>query len=848
MSSNILNPPPLWAFPPHPDDQDTQAPLPQHHHSGSPEADPNRPSIFGGGTSLLGQGSPQPNTSLTLPPQDDNTTRPIPAHLRFAAGLSDEEDGAASSAALRSFANVRKASKTLHSKISPKRASSEEHDDRSAKREKRLRDSLFGGDDLFGDVQEAVPNATGRKKKSGPFEMSSDEEDENVDADDEADDEYQDTSVRPTAPQPPRNGGIQHHLSSLHLNGDEPDNVIMNATNYISNDLGLGLSDDDDDEVGSRVRSREASIDSVGIPRAVRNEIDSNPYDFRKNVNRAVASTWVDIDQSGTYDPEAERELARIKKMKMRAAAKKRNAAAVKPEKFIVVLQFPTRITTVLNLVDGEENWPDGWSEVDSEEERVREERRAARKSLAKKQPKRIRDPANIVDDLTGHPAARGCTECRKAGEDCSLVHGQTWPCQICKEQDIECNLIIPPVEKDKCRRCEDDDEPCSFTDPRAKNKNNRGVCDRCHYGGHLGCAIRPPKGYKIPRIDLAELSYGPNREYVNCSHCRASKRRCSVKSKKDRGPCNQCKKAKIGCTFFEFPPTPPIFLEDEPTKVRRKENRVERPPERVPLFTDEEIAEYDRQARAVRKREPTPEFEMEDTLGRKGRFTHLWTSFAHPIDFQIHSQSIQGQCDFCASPCFGILGHCEKRVYTIRWHNDMGYTEIGGGHRDQHDATVMCQRCTMGRVQMIICDHGMRSLGDAQNLDFEAAADDLAESEPGPDRSHQLQRWCSLCFTPASFRCGVQQPNLFDSFADTGEETIIDGCGFRLCTKCEGRLRCDFQGDYEALIATMDKDPKFRDEEEENEDATATVTRADVGLLLKQGILMRTVENSIGP
>jgi hypothetical protein len=101
----------------------------------------------------------------------------------------------------------------------------------------------------------------------------------------------------------------------------------------------------------------------------------------------------------------------------------------------------------------------------------------------------------------------------------------------------------------------------------------------------------------------------------------------------------------------------------------------------------------------------------------------------------------------------------------------------------------------------------------------------------------HELQRWCSMCFSPATFICCARQFSLFSS-AD--EEVEIEGCGLRLCASCEVILRELFAGDSSAMAAAMDMEPKA---EVGQEEVVGRQVRADVGFLSREGLLMKALE-----
>jgi hypothetical protein len=72
----------------------------------------------------------------------------------------------------------------------------------------------------------------------------------------------------------------------------------------------------------------------------------------------------------------------------------------------------------------------------------------------------------------------------------------------------------------------------------------------------------------------------------------------------------------------------------------------------------------------------------------------------------------------------------------------------------------------------------------------------------------------------------------------DENEEEI-DGCGLKLCAECKVKLKEVFDGDSSVMAATLDFESKAKAEEME----MGSVVRADVGLLGRQGLLMKNLE-----
>ena len=93
-------------------------------------------------------------------------------------------------------------------------------------------------------------------------------------------------------------------------------------------------------------------------------------------------------------------------------------------------------------------------------------------------------------DPTLGHPAARGCKACAEIGVPCSLVAGDTYPCNYCCDGEEYCDLIIEPHEKRPCEICSRRRVTCSF---RA-GENDRRSCLQCEAKG-FRCIAGPLHG-----------------------------------------------------------------------------------------------------------------------------------------------------------------------------------------------------------------------------------------------------------------------------------------------------------------------------------------------------------------
>lgn len=212
----------------------------------------------------------------------------------FEEGLSDDEGHEA--AFNRTFpGSKQKQSPQSKSKKSPRRPGDDDTDVSSPKTKKARTLTLFGGGDTHSDE----------------------------DADDE--------EMPPKTP----GQGIGMRMSSLTLEQQDelgPDSQVEHADNGGGSSrsrtgigAGLGLSDREDSPALSEHSSR---LDDDEY--RVRPGTSDMAYELRQNIDRTVAGpTWMDVDQSGTYDPAAE---AKEKMLKLnKAKAKKKNKGMSAP-------------------------------------------------------------------------------------------------------------------------------------------------------------------------------------------------------------------------------------------------------------------------------------------------------------------------------------------------------------------------------------------------------------------------------------------------------------------------------------------------------------------------------------
>ncbi|KAF1948404.1 hypothetical protein CC80DRAFT_540981 [Byssothecium circinans] len=763
-----------------------------------------------------------------------------------------------------SFEAATRERKPVKGKKSPRRSDDEDAEQSTGKK-KKPRNSLFGGGGDSGQSNQSSndedTNAQTEKKTettslfgngrcTGPFVESDNEDD--------ADNEGQ--SNVPT--------GIRGRMSSLTL--DQQNEARENGEGP-SRPMGMMSPLQESERSPSPTPSEQ--LDEEEFPMPTDDPVAS--YGLRTNIDRRkIKTTHLDADYSGDFDPAAEarkeaqkRSEAKARKAKAKGKGKGKKKAVAPQEripKFIVRFKFKA-FGNVLNVTNAEFNWPDGHSILDTEDEREQAERRARFRQttpgLSAQEP--IRDPRKDLYDLTGHPIARGCKSCRQQLQDCSAVETGEFPCTQCKDDEIPCQPIVGPKVKGRCGNCnEAGQEVCSFETGGIQGD----FCDEC-FDADLPetCEpMLPPGGYKTSRIDIDRIMSGPDRKFTNCTNCRLLKKRCSLKRKTDKPPCKHCKKTKRPCTFYETP-VAELSKKEGKKKVGESSSNSSKPhpgeqhqglsdiaPDvampNATFFTAEDMDDLDDSTSpSTPTREATPDMEMEDIEGRRGKITKIRTCFAHPVVFHsdLSAPPAPQECSFCEMPALSLTGLFEKTVHVLAWPDGTGYTEIAGGHSESYDVpTTMCQVCTFSRLQVIACPgHDMQPLDDASveeahehDTAFDALLGAVGRSEAV---QRELAKWCAMCFSVARYRCCAGQPSLVD-------DEMRDGCGLRLCGRCEEEFGEVFEGDSSAMAAAYEKEGKSR-EEDEGDEVRRVRARADVGFLMQEGLLVANVNAGVG-
>jgi hypothetical protein len=556
-------------------------------------------------------------------------------------------------------------------------------------------------------------------------------------------------------------------------------------------------------------------------------------YDFRidtRETNGFVPSTWVDQDESGDFDPNSKRNPPLL------PHKRKRDRPLQTGDSFVSqVLKKPKTNTwqsgrykgqnglvtfrvgseharAVLQAVGtSSDNWPHGsqeQSETDSSDSNFLwsasgDTSNTGRTSilaqhlLRKRHEERVNNSTtglfNFEDVTLGHPAARGCKACLDIRLPCTLLQeGSSYPCINCKEDDIECELILPPTRKGACESCKSRRIVCSY---RAECANHILPCVQCS-DSSLKCVAGPVTGRTRtgPSLDQdsfsrSKLVVKPPKSIASCTQCRQAKKWCSFRGRKDRDPpCKHCRENGTLCT---------------------KEQPLQERASNVPA---------------------TPIAASQPTTTNPPITKVITTRLAHPVTFNYLPSSpsdcsIDIPCHWCTDPLYGILGLGDLRVEVLDPKDGTGYIELSGGHTAQgHLPSRICSACTLERLMIAACGaheieplEGRADAGDAEGW-MEFLMPGKAEEAPF--------EWCSVCPSPAGFGCCKRQQDGHDP----DEEALGGvGCGLRLCESCAVVLVHECEGSLERLVRRV-------------REGEGWGVRADVEFLLPEGELLRRV------
>ena len=623
--------------------------------------------------------------------------------------------------------------------------------------------------------------------------------------------------------------------------------------------------------------------------------------------------TWYDDDDTGDYDPEEEKTQRKttlkqvVRKSRQTIAGTCENAdrlsvervkrlshAAARHNGVSLVLTFMFESETGKEIVKTiPDNWPavswnvlsddniispipaeihsdNNGSSTDLPERQLR--RRASAVNLIDDCPPVIPDPAGIEIDLIGHPEARGCRQCRELCSPCTLLESYgTWPCFGCIESGEEhCELITPPSRKRNCDECLRQKIHCSYYD----GSDTSTSCIQCQKAGSLCTAAPAPDGIR-KRISYdgnnatAQEPLSDCRSYVTCTACRTARgKRCSLKSFYDYPPCKSCEKAGIKCSFDPIP----MSLRKAKKSAQQPESewvQIPQPDSKRTITA------------SVHGLEGVP-----DLINLPPETRIFKTMLHHPIQFLYKPKNEQEAkdrpCAFCKwehASLLSVLGFGWRYVLvTPLGKQGLMYREVKT-LKAQHPNQIrnhlpydpqgkdrpfsVCIPCTIKRTYIVGCEgHEMRPLEtmplcrnpddcrllevDQKKFDVRAMYGRLHWGASGP---RPTDLWCSLCISPALYRCCTpQETDMWGSLVNLRKQkphdTLAaidikqgDGCGLLLCDECYlTMLECG--GDIDGVIDQL----QMHTLRENPNKSWIIGERADAELLRKDGLLMKNV------
>ncbi|GFF33414.1 probable ubiquitin carboxyl-terminal hydrolase 12 [Aspergillus udagawae] len=224
---------------------------------------------------------------------------------------------------------------------------------------------------------------------------------------------------------------------------------------------------------------------------------DECKYSLRTRPSKGkqvIPSCWLDDDSDSDYSPGHETSISKRKRASRTEDSTRPKKQARNPEQLIVimVLKSITGRAFLAALPMSEADIPaedneqlvQYWNIADCTVESASNSRYSLRK---RESPQEGNDRLVDLDEA----AAKGCWACRKIHQDCSLLEHQfAYPCQTCKEDNIDCELIIPPEWKRACERCRRSGRTCSYSYGETDHSVS---CEQCQATG-IPCIAGPAK------------------------------------------------------------------------------------------------------------------------------------------------------------------------------------------------------------------------------------------------------------------------------------------------------------------------------------------------------------------
>ena len=542
----------------------------------------------------------------------------------------------------------------------------------------------------------------------------------------------------------------------------------------------------------------ELYADLPDLPDTVDDSLRSK-YDLRVAVREknSVITTYLDQDESGTFDPACKKPPESIPIIRKKRE-RKEPVDGLTPKKsksntwqggrwagrsLSVVFNFTSEHARAALESFGSsfDNWPQrlpdsdttydspaDWPESHAPSYGLRDRSRCGPSDSAHATGD---DELRLEDITLGYPAYRGCKACFEWGFRCPLLdEGSRYPCSECTAANADCELIAEPAVKRTCEACRTRRQQCSYRD---KGGDHAKPCQQCADTSRK-CVAGPASG---------RTRTGPSLDQGYAQRQR-------LQSRMPKGKCSQCLQGKNRCSYRDHKKQAErIHYGNEDTLCTVGSLDLD-------TITSDKEKGKKCEIRSRKQSEPADAAPTESSKPRT-----ITTKLAHPIQFNYAYDDDDGiaPCHWCEDAIYGILGLGEVEVEVIDSGDGHGYTEVANGHTETYGHSRMCVFCTTDRLKITACQNHEMQLIEGMNpetFDYQAVMEWMM---PGM-ASQAPFAWCSICPNPDFFCCSTNPDIDMDGQEDLylGEQK---GCGLLLCEVCAVGLVNEHEGKLENLI-----------------------------------------------
>ncbi|KAJ5669959.1 uncharacterized protein N7477_005322 [Penicillium maclennaniae] len=387
--------------------------------------------------------------------------------------------------------------------------------------------------------------------------------------------------------------------------------------------------------------------------------------------------------------------------------------------------------------------------------------------------------------------AHSACVACRELGIECSLVEDPFYyPCQDCRQDELECKLDPPALWKRACEGCKKHREPCSYS---SGGYDHSQPCRWCTEHG-FDCIAGPAK--RQPPCAEGQ-SRQSNLQMV-----------VEIPQSSMDGVAENI--FDISLSYSSL-----ADLAHEPIEKSRPSNLKVHTQTRQGSDAQSDITLQSKICVIMGQTSPL-------------NTTSAWTPEA--------ASSSPGGLTFQPPnglpPSLTDMSHSRPEPTGV-YHDP--YTGQRYTYTGATEPSRMCINCTIDRVAILKCAHSKieRVPGlPLNNLEICAAFEELAEAsmglkagsmhagEPFPSPGYP---WCCICQEPASYECTDPQASTSSELSLDDYVPTVGRCGLRLCDYCAHYAKL-YRGDLDAVYKRGADDPNNK-----------TAFRADVALILKR-------------